>query len=131
MTTINCPTEDMEQEALFIWAGRACCTMPELKLLYAIPNGGKRYAATAARLKRTGVKAGVPDMCLPVARGRWHALYIELKRRTGGAISKAQEEWQAALNDTGNLAVVCYGWEDAREVIENYVQYEGPDVRGD
>ena len=124
------PTEDAEQAALFRWAERAACTMPELRLLYAVPNGGYRHVTTAVNLKRTGVKAGVPDICLPVARGGCHALYIELKRVKGGKVSEAQREWQAALNAQGNMAVVCYGWEDARKVIENYLHYSGPDMKG-
>lgn len=58
-----------------VWAG----VYPELALLFAIPNGGKRNAAEAAHLKRQGVKSGVPDLCLAVPRGQYHGLYIELK----------------------------------------------------
>lgn len=71
--------EAREQEALFRWADFAAGTMPELKLLYHIPNGGSRNKAEAANLKRQGVKAGVPDLFLPVPRGGYHGLYIELK----------------------------------------------------
>mgnify|MGYP004433785991 CR=1 FL=1 len=39
----------------------------------------QRDARTAANLKRQGVKAGVPDLHLPVARGGYNGLYIELK----------------------------------------------------
>ena len=71
--------EAREQEALFRWAGFAAGTMPELNLLYHIPNGGSRNKAEAANLKRQGVRAGVPDLFLPVARGGYHGPYIELK----------------------------------------------------
>ena len=125
------PTEDAEQAALFQWAERAACTMPELDMLYAIPNGGLRSKVTAARLKATGVRPGVPDLCLPVARGGSHGLYIELKRAKGGKVSETQRGWLLALNIQGYLAVVCYGWEDARKTVENYLHYEGPDMRGD
>ena len=53
---------------------------PELELMYAIPNGGKRHIHTAVVLKQTGVKSGVPDIFLPVRRGK-HGLFIEMKRK--------------------------------------------------
>lgn len=66
------PTEEDEQIALFLWAKMASATMPELDLLYHIPNGGSRGKAEAGRFKASGVKAGVPDIFLPVARGGKH-----------------------------------------------------------
>ena len=62
-------SEHQEQAALFRWAWFAQVKHPALALLYAIPNGGHRHKAVAARMKAEGVKAGVPDLCLPVARG--------------------------------------------------------------
>ena len=52
---------------------------PELALLHHIPNGGTRDAVEAKHLKQQGVKSGVPDLCLPVPRGQYHGLYIEMK----------------------------------------------------
>lgn len=94
---------------------------PELYLLHASANGGWRYKATAVALKRQGVKAGIPDVCLPVARGGYGALYIELKRRERGVVSEVQSDMIAALRETGNRVEVCYGWDDARSVIEDYL----------
>lgn len=71
--------EANEQEALFRWAAFVRGRFPEIDLLYHIPNGGSRNRLEAANLKRQGVKAGVPDLCLPVASGKYHGLYIELK----------------------------------------------------
>ena len=81
------PLEDAEQRVIFQWAAMETAACPELWLLYAIPNGGKRAIKTAIALKAQGVKSGVPDMCLPVARGGYHGLYIELKRQKGGTVS--------------------------------------------
>jgi hypothetical protein len=69
---------------------------PALRMLHAIPNGGHRHKATAARLKAAGVKAGVPDICLPVARGDWHGLYIELKVGKN-KLTEAQRRWKDDL----------------------------------
>ena len=113
-------TESQEQKALFQWAGYAEQQYPELKLLHHIPNGGKRDSRTAVNLKREGVKAGVPDICLPVARGQYHGLYIELKAGKNKTTTK-QKEWLNALNQEGYATKVCYGWSEARETIEKYL----------
>ncbi len=113
-------SEAKAQEALMYWAHISEKYYPELALLHHIPNGGRRDTKEAASLRRQGVKAGVPDLCLPVARCGYHGLYIELKvgknRQTA-----AQKEWQTALNEQGYLSVVCYGWFDARDMIEQYL----------
>lgn len=116
------PTEHQEQSALFAWAKAMEWRMPELKLLYAIPNGGKRSKATAALLKAEGVKPGVPDICLPVARSGWHGMYIELKRRKGGRLSEEQRMWMSALETAGYRCCVCNGWEKAQEIITRYLE---------
>lgn len=102
------------------WAGWSCGKYPELALLYHIPNGGRRDRAEAARLKAEGVKAGVPDLCLPVARGGWHGLYIELKV-PGNRPTQNQREWLEQLRGQGYAAVVCYGFDEARRAIEEYL----------
>lgn len=114
-------TEAQEQRCLFQWAGYAEQQYPELRLLHHIPNGGKREAKTAINLKRGGVKAGVPDICLPVARGIYHGLYIELKVGKNKTSSK-QEEWIKSLIEQGYCVKICYGWLEAREIIENYIK---------
>ena len=66
--------EAEHQAALFRWASLVSLRLPELRLLFAVPNGGHRHRAVAARLKDEGVKAGVPDLFLPVPRGAFHGL---------------------------------------------------------
>jgi len=119
-------SEHAEQAALFRWAALASRVHPELRLLFAVPNGGARNKRTAGMLKAEGVRAGVPDVCLPVPRNGLGALYIELKRpgvpgRAKGALRPAQREWLAALQEAGNCVAVAYGWEQARGVIERYL----------
>lgn len=118
------PTESVEQQHLFQWAALQSGAFPELHMLYHIPNGGARSRATAGRLKAEGVKAGVPDLCLPVPRGTAHGLYIELKRRRGGKVSPAQREWLERLSARGYDTAVCYGWEDAAGRIMAYLLQE-------
>lgn len=127
-------SEHAEQVALFKWAEFAVGRWPVLDLLYAIPNGGLRparertdkcgrrvrFSVEAQKLRAEGVKSGVPDICLPVASGPFHGLYIELKTRTGRP-SETQRRWVAALSRQGYRAEICRGWGQARTVIEEYL----------
>ena len=115
------PSEEEEQAAVMEWATLMRSQFPELSLLYHVPNGGWRAPATAAKLKAQGVKAGVPDLCLPVARGGWHGLYIELKRRKGGKVSSHQSEWLQELTYQHYYATVAQGAEEACDVIYRYL----------
>ena len=118
------PTEGEEQEALFEWAETMEYMYPELRALYHITNEGKRSKSTGARLKREGLREGVSDICLPVKRGSYGSLYIELKRRKGSRVSDEQRDWIDLMWELGNAAYVCYGWEEARERIEGYLKLE-------
>ena len=75
MRNFRLSDESGHQEAIIEWCAWNMQQYPELELLYHVPNGGKRDKATAAVLKRQGVKAGVPDLVLPVARCGYHGLY--------------------------------------------------------
>ena len=114
------PTEEEEQTALFSWAVTQESVHPELKLMFHIPNGGKRGKAEAARFKAAGVKAGVPDIFLPVARGRYYGLWIEMKAKDGTA-TEAQWEWMGELDREGYAVKVCYGFEEAVRVLVWYL----------
>jgi hypothetical protein len=116
----NTPYETLEQQALFDWA--KISGIPDIDLLHAIPNGGHRNKATAGRLKAEGVKRGVPDICLPVPRGVYASLYIELKRKSGGAVTPEQAAWIGKLNKLGHYACVAKGWLDAKQIIEKYLR---------
>lgn len=113
--------EHDEQAALFKWAAYQSCYYPMLRLMYAIPNAARRSMRQGAWMKAEGMKAGVPDICLPWPSGGYHGLYIELKAGNGKA-TEAQREWITALDSAGYKAVVCYGWAKARQVIETYIR---------
>jgi len=121
----SAPLEHDEQVELFAWAEQAQAEHPELCMLFAIPNGGARHPAVAAQLKAEGVKAGVPDVFLACARGRWHGLFVELKRadRSNHATS-AQRAWMEMLRRYGYSAIVCYGATDAINAIMGYLTQE-------
>ena len=113
--------ESAEQIALFGWAAWMSGRCPELNLMYHIPNGGKRNALEAARLKREGVKAGVSDIHLPVARGGYHGLWIEMKALDGDKPTQAQQDWLDSMNSEGHFATACYGAKEAQSIIEGYL----------
>lgn len=117
-------SEATEQERLISWASWQQSCFPELKLLFHIPNGGSRNTLEAANLKRQGVKAGVPDLFLPVAKGTYHGLFIEMKWGKNTVTDK-QDEWLHDLTVQGYKAAVCYGADEAIEIITNYLANGG------
>ena len=128
---ISSMSEHEEQVALFEWARYSTNIYPELEFMYAIPNGaklpyirnarGNRFSPQALKLKAEGLHPGIPDICLPCARGAYHALYIELK--AGNNKPTAEQRYCLdGLNNMGNLAVWCIGADNARLVIETYLR---------
>lgn len=115
-------TEHQEQVSLFQWAAHMSGKYPELRLMYAIPNGGLRNPVVASKLKAEGVKAGVPDIFLPAARCGYHGLYIEMKRTKGGRLSTEQAQWIADLLNQGYAVYKAEGWVKAKEIIESYLK---------
>jgi hypothetical protein len=97
------------------------------ELTFAVPNGGFRAKAEASRLKKQGVKAGIPDIYCDVARKEYHGLRIELKRpivKGSGKppVTADQQRKMRLLNSQGYLAIVCYGYQEA---LETYMTYLG------
>lgn len=116
------PLEAEEQATLFEWAGMQRGKWPELDRMYHIPNGGQRKKSEAARMKAEGVKRGVPDVHLPLPVGKYHGLYVEMKRQKGGKVEPEQRDWIDWLNAHGYKAVICKGWKDAAEEITAYLE---------
>jgi hypothetical protein len=122
-------TEHQHQCVLFEWAAwKANCGHPELRLMFAVANGGERNIIVAANLKAEGIKKGVPDIMLPVVRKPWNGLFIELKRpkskgKAEGTASAEQLKWIATLQEQGYGACVCVGWEQARDTIVQYLNF--------
>jgi hypothetical protein len=113
-----CPTEDAEQRHLVNLLARV---RPDV-LFFSVPNGGWRNKVTAAKLKATGVRPGVPDLVIPEPRRGYHGLFIELKRSKGGQVSQYQKQWLASLRAKGYKAEVCAGADAAWDVITEYLK---------
>lgn len=113
--------EGMEQAALL---SEIELRYPQVfELIYHVPNGGHRHKLVAVKLKQQGVKAGIPDLVLPMARGGFFGLYIEFKATVEPApVSPSQAACIRRLNEQGYLAVVCRGHFDAMEQIRAYLR---------
>ncbi|SEJ31870.1 VRR-NUC domain-containing protein [Azotobacter beijerinckii] len=115
--------EGMEQAALFNWLR---VRHPEAwELAYHIPNGGHRVKAVAAKLKAQGVKAGVSDIKLPMARGGYFGLYIEFKATPphDASVSESQRTFLQKVEREGYLAMVCRGLDEAVQAIDAYLAW--------
>ena len=89
-----------------------------------MPNGGKRNVREAARMKRMGVRAGVSDYFLPVPRGGYHGLWVELKPDVKGyypSVSEEQRKWRDKMREQGYAAYIIKGWEFAICVMLDYL----------
>lgn len=110
------------------WAALAIRELPELVLLYAIPNGARTSMSVARRLKAEGMKSGVPDLCLPVARGGWFGMFIEMKRRDGRT-STEQRGWHGRLTAQNYFVRICFSGEEAIQALRAYLKQEQTVVR--
>jgi hypothetical protein len=117
------------QVALFEWARGTkkrpgmCIQYPELELMYAIPNARKTTVSGLIYMSKEGLRAGVPDICLPVPRGGYGALYIELKM-PGNKPRPNQKWWLDALQEAGNKALCTDDIRVAQDCIIRYIKGE-------
>ena len=91
-------------------------------LIFAIPNGGQRNVIVAAKLKAEGVLAGVPDLCIPIAKKGYNGLYIELKNGKVGKVSDNQQTIMGKLQNEGYQCEVCRSFDEFRTIIDNYMR---------
>ena len=142
MTPTKTPLETVEQQLVVTWADHTLYQDPLLNKLYkvglmlfAVPNGGSRarskrvrgVSIEALRMKREGVRAGVPDLFLaiPVTQGDkvFHGLFIEMKRKrkSDSSVSEEQLDWQQRLQERGYASEICYGHQAAIDTIKAYL----------
>lgn len=120
--------EDMEQCALTQWARITRHNGGMIAdWLIAIPNGGKRNASEAARMKKQGVKAGVSDLFLALPSKQFHGLWIEMKApktnaSPAGKPTQVQLDWLDRMAAAGYAAQLCFGWQAAKDAITEYLQ---------
>ena len=108
-------SEALEQRAVVEY-----CELKKIPVFH-IPNGGYRNKVEAAHLKAQGVRPGVPDLCVPVARYGYHGLFIEMKAKKNGRVSAYQQRWLALLRENGCCAYVCNGADAAIKLLDQYM----------
>jgi VRR-NUC domain len=86
-------------------------------LVFAIPNGGLRSKAEAARLKWTGVVAGVPDLAVIAPGGKAH--FLEVKTPTG-RLSDDQREIMDTLGRLGAPVMTVASVDDVRRAFSGW-----------
>lgn len=118
------PSENQIQSAFFSWCAINEKKYPELSLCFAVPNGSHKSPAARSLFKATGLKPGVPDVCLPV-RGvidakAYIGLFLEFKSKKG-VLSDSQRVWIDALQNAGHYVAVVRDWVTAANVVSNYL----------
>lgn len=115
--------EEPHQRAFFWWFRT---TYRDYKdVCFHVPNGGLRNKAEAMLFKLAGVQAGIPDIFCLVPSDFFHGLIIEMKpeKKNPSRISNEQKAKIARFNELGYCAMVCYGFEDAREQTIKYMSH--------
>lgn len=115
-------TEDRHQINVIKWKQQPSimAKWPELGLLFHIPNERHCTPQQGKQLQRMGVRRGVPDLFLPVPRGPYHGLWIEMKTESGRTTGD-QDWWGERLLGQGYMWEVCHGWESAVRVLAWYM----------
>lgn len=91
------------------------------RYIFHVPNGGKRNVIVATKLKREGVRAGVPDLICLLARHGYHGLVMELKVGDNDT-SAAQDKWLKWLANAGYCAcIVRNDPAEAMRILEWYL----------
>ena len=100
------PTEDEEQFALIDWL-----ELCGLRFAHVPNSTFTKHMSVKMKNHRLGVRPGVPDLMIliPPHRskdGEGHLLWVELKRRKGGVVSKEQREWPVSYTHL-TLPTIC------------------------
>lgn len=121
-------TEHDVQTLVIEWAELHEYEYPELRWLYSslngifIPGPRKMVYRIINRMKSEGMKKGILDLCLPVARHNYHGLYIDIKRDARSEIQPEQTEFMDFLTEQGYFGAVCIGYEETTETLEWYLK---------
>ena len=115
-------SEHDEQATLFAIASYR----PELRWMFAIPNGGYRTKATAGKMAAEGLKAGIADVFVPIPSKDYHGLFIEMKFGKN-KLTELQKEFFEYATGQGYLCKVAYSAEEAIEIIDEYLGSESHD----
>ena len=96
------------------------CTLRGVPVAH-VPNEGKRSPQMGQKLKRMGMQKGFPDLVVPLPRGNYHGLYIEMKVGNNKTTSE-QKEWLTKLAKSGYAATACWGVDEAINTVNAYIR---------
>ena len=108
--------------------------------LFSVPNGARMAINTAKKMKAEGLRSGVPDLMLAIPVDQHCGLFIEMKKgrehfkgqaAAKSAVSENQKTWMARLRSQGYYCVVCYGFDEAKTAIQEYILGGGKDKTSD
>ena len=100
---------------------------PQVDLIYHVPNGGSRGSnpveakKEGARMAALGTKKGTPDLCLPIPRLGFAALYIEMKKPRDGALSPHQKHRIGLLSQVHNFCAIIDDWRLGFQLVYDYL----------
>jgi len=121
---MNKQTEHELQSSFISWCNLESRKIMELSLIFSIPNGSNKSITTAMKFKREGLKSGIPDLFLPVARGGYHGLFMEWKRSDKEKLKPKQIEWNGKLTKQGYFCVTVSDVIIAEQVIKRYLRLQ-------
>jgi len=113
-------TELKQQIYLFDWIRTHESQYELLRFIFHVPNGGFRHISTAVKLKRSGVRPGIPDVLILVPMQGYHGCAIEMKAGKNKTTPE-QKRWLEDLKNFGYSTHVCYSWIEAARVICEYL----------
>lgn len=111
-------SEQSEQEAFVDYCG--ILGVPVVH----VPNEGKRTKSYGAAMKRAGMRKGFPDLFIPLPRGEYHGLFIEMKHGKNNATDE-QIYWLRLLSYNGYKVAIAREFEGAKAVLNDYLRTKG------
>ena len=109
-------SESAIQKAVMEWVN----LKPTIKnFIIHIPNEGKRSARYGKSLKDMGMRPGVADLFIAMARHECNGAWIELKS-TNGVLTEQQKEFLHDMEEQNYFTQVCGSIESAIATIDWY-----------
>lgn len=127
------PLESDIQASFIQWCALNEPRLPGLQVAFAVPNGdlrpvnynpatGRRYSLAGQKLKRMGVRPGVPDWLCPAPSPRgWNGLGIEFKAGQAKP-TPVQRDYIEKLRKSFWFVEICYSLEEAINTVERYFE---------
>jgi hypothetical protein len=119
------PTEHEEQVEFFKWWRRyaAISKIPEC-LCFAIPNASRLTDAGRVYKWAEGLTPGVSDIFMAIPRGKYHGLFIEMKRSVNAEVTAPQTGFLNAVKDSGYYSTIAWSADDAQYITMEYLSLQ-------